>query len=343
MKICHITSFAPNRCGLYEASRDMAKADILHGNHTVYMVDGRSNENVGKVDDRNGFKVTIASPDLIMDCDLIYMHTGADDRYIVKSQAPIICVVHGKPLDCFRPESKGDGSSYSLYEYIAQWPRTKKMLYFWEDYRYYWKHLFFGKDEVFKYPVIDEDRFNENCNIYDLTNKGKINVLICDSIRADTDLFETAIACINIAKKFKGVKFHFVGLEQSDLHCWKTILNELSRLGALGDVTPRLTDMQSVYRAVDLVLSPNRIINRVVAESLCCGTSVMQETGGETQIADYFCYMPAPTNVLEIFGMFVDDFNKGIDKEKIITRSKVFNLQNYYTSVQGMYKEMGLI
>lgn len=341
MNIAHITSFAPNRCGLYEASRDMAKADVIYGGHNVFIIDGQSSDNVGKVDDRNGFRVVVAHPDLLMETDLIIMHTGIEDRYLVKTQAPIICVVHGKPLDCFRPEQQGKGSSYSLYEYIAQWPRTKKMLYFWEDYKYYWGHLFFGKDLVFKYPVIDQERFNIDCEPYNIENPGKINVMICDSVRADIDLFETGIACINIAHKFPGVKFHFIGFEFENLHCWQTILNTLQKLGALGDVKTRLTNMQTVYKAMDLVLSPNRIINRVVAESLSCGTPIMQETGGENQIADYFCYMAAPTNVIEIFGLFVDDFyKKRIDKNKIIERSKVFNLQNYYQKIDKVYKEM---
>ena len=38
MKIGHITTWAPNSCGLTEASFNMAKADILNG-HEVYMID----------------------------------------------------------------------------------------------------------------------------------------------------------------------------------------------------------------------------------------------------------------------------------------------------------------
>ncbi|MEY2669781.1 MAG: hypothetical protein RLZZ577_97 [Bacteroidota bacterium] len=37
MIICHIAPFAPNRCGLYEASRDMARADIVGNNQIIFI------------------------------------------------------------------------------------------------------------------------------------------------------------------------------------------------------------------------------------------------------------------------------------------------------------------
>jgi glycosyltransferase involved in cell wall biosynthesis len=349
MKIVHITTYAPNRCGLYEASRDMMKSDAIFGGHEVYTIDGGgSNGNetfegkIGQVDDRNGFKITTVHPDVLMDADIVVMHTGINDRWLVKSQAPVICVVHGKPLDCFRPEEKGNGGSYSLYEYIAQWPRTKKMLYFWDTYYDYWKHLFFGKDLVLKYPVIDCDRFPPIGETYQFENPGKYNILICDSVREDINMFETAIACLKIAREVKGVKFHFFAVEEPIKHCWETIFNSLRELGALGDVRGRVTNMDYVFRASHLVMCPNRIINRIVGEAMLCGCPVMQETGALTQIADYLTYYPAPDNVLEIFYKFKQDHDNGlIYRNKISERAKeFFSLENYSMAMNRIYQEI---
>ncbi len=349
MKIAHISMFGPNRCGLYEASRDMAKADVLSG-HTVYFIDSgvskidgtREPSQIGAVDDRSGFKLTTAHPDLIDDADIIVMHTGIEDLKLVKNQAPIIWVVHGKPLDCFRPEQDGKRSSYSLYGDLSKWKRVKKMLHFWPEYIPFWSPVFPSEKHVcFDYPVIDEQRFNNEGKKHTLENSGKYNILICDSVRADIDLFEMVIGCIEVAKKYPNeFKFHFYGFEHDKIKCWQNVLAELKRVGGLGDVKGRFTNMEQVYRAVDCVFSPNRINNRVVAESLSCGKPVIQEIGGNG-LGDYFCNIPDTADVVEAFTLFKNDFySMKIDANKIIERSKVFNIKYFSEKMNELYKSV---
>lgn len=349
MNIVHISPFAPNLSGLYEASRDMAKADVLAG-HQVFFIDAGIPNNgvlppcqVGAVDERAGFRIETAHPDVINDADIIIMHGGFQDAALVKSQAPIIWMVHGKPLDAFRPESKGGRVSYTLYGDISQWQRVKKMIYFWPEYKPFWSPIFpENKHEVFYYPVIDEQRFCHEGEKHILENAGKYNILICDSVRDDIDLFELVIGCIETAKKYPNeFKFHFYGFNHPILDCWERIFAELKRVGGLGDLKPRFSNMENVYRAVDCVISPNRITNRVVAESLCCGVPVIQEVGGK--MCDYSCYMPDPFDIVEVFEIFKEEYdNKLIDKQSIIDRSKVFNMANYSARMNQIYEEIKL-
>ena len=179
-KICHIAPFAPNRCGLYEAARDMCKADALAG-HTVYFVDAgitvggaREASQVGAVDERAGLKLETANPSVINDADVIIMHTGAPDEWLVKCQAPILWMVHGKPLDAFRPEQNGERASYSLYGNLSKWKRSKKMIYFWPEYKPYWLTIIEeSKHVIFEYPVIDEQRFSSSDEKIKLEHPGK--------------------------------------------------------------------------------------------------------------------------------------------------------------------------
>ena len=349
LKIAHVSPFAPNRCGLYEASRDMAKADVLDG-HTVYFVDcGVTNPDgtrepiqEGAIDERAGFKLTTVHPNILNEVDLIIMHSGIDDSWIVKTQAPIIWMVHGKPLDCFRPEQNGQRASYSLYGELEKWSRVKKMIHFWPEFIPYWEPIFSNEKHIcLEYPVIDEQRFTNNGKKHVLENPGKYNILICDSVRADIDLFETVIGCIEVAKVYPNeFKFHFYGFDFPLKKCWESVFNRLKEVGALGDLKPRITDIEQVYRAVDCVFSPNRIINRVVAEALCCGKPVIQEIGG-TSIGDYFCNVSNTNDVIEAFTFFKKDFdNKFIDSNKIIERSKVFNIDNYSNKMRDIYWEV---
>jgi len=346
VKIGHVSYFGVNRSGLYEASRDMAKSDIIAGNQVFFFdagvpeKDGRKTIQVGAVDNRSGFKLETANPDLLNEMDLIFMHTGIDDKYLVKTNAPIIWVVHGKPLDCFRPEQDGIRDSYTLYNNLAKWKRSIYMLYFWKEYIPFWCNFPKEKKLILDYPVIDQYRFNDSDDMYQIEDKGKYNVLICDSDRADIDKFEMIIGAIETAKKIKGIKFHFIGLDFPLKNCFKTLLDELDKVGGLGDLKPRMGDMQKFYRAMDITFSPNRIINRVVAESLCCGTPVIQELNIHN-MSDYSCYIPNPQSVVDSFIKFVNDFdNKKIKKDSIIERSKVFNIENYNKIMDPIYKKI---
>jgi len=345
IKVGHISYFAPSRSGLYEASRDMCKADILGGNEAYFFdagvpeKDGRANIRVGEVDERAGFKLTTSHPDKIQDMDILIMHTGIDDKYLVKSQSPVIWVVHGKPLDCYRPEMQASRASYTLYNELSKWPRAKYMLYFWPEYQPYWTCFPEQKHLIFDYPVIDEDRFNNSGEVYQIKDKGKYNILVCDSDRADTDKFELIIAAIEVSKVIKGIKFHFVGLDMPFKNCERALLDKLQEVGGLGDIVQRTTSMEIIYKSMDLTFSPNRIINRVIAESLCCGTPIMTEIG--CKVADYTTYVPNVKNVLTTFDRFTKDFDsKGIDRNIIIERSKIFNIKNYYTKMNEVYKEV---
>lgn len=345
LKIAHVTAYAPGCSGLYEASRDLAKADILSG-HEVYIVDAGVFRNgkmepgkPGQIDDRSGYKLETSDPFILNDVDLTIMHTGVADNYLVKSNCPLLWIVHGKPLDTFRPEEDGLRVSYSMYENVSKWSRTVKMVYFWEEYHNYWKNVFpADKHLVFKYPVIDRARFKPEGEIYQLKNKGKYNVLIADSTRADINLFELVNGCIEAARQIPGIKFHFVGQDRFNLNCWQILLKKLQEVNGLGDVIGRTTEMANLYRAVDLTFSPNRIINRVVAESLCCNVPVLQEKG--SLVSDYNCYVPDVMDVVEGLKLFVSDFDKGIHKDGVLERSKVFDLKPYQDLINKVYESI---
>lgn len=346
MKIGHVSYFGIGRSGLYEASRDMYRADIESG-HEVYFFDaglpekdGRKEIQIGAVDDRNDFKLVTSHPDLIEDCDILIMHTGIDDKYVVRSTASIIWMLHGKPLDCFRPEEQGGRNSYTLYKEVCSWKRCKKAVYFWPEYKPFWLPIIPDKLHLIDFPVIDENRFNDTGEIYQIKDKGKYNVMICDSARADIDLFELGIACIETAKAIPGIKFHFVGSVNVPIKpCWKYVLDCLEQIGGLGDIVPRVVNMPMFYRAMDLLFTPNRIINRCVAESLCCGTPVISEFG--CIVADYTCYIPNPDDVVNVFKAFTKDFDNGnFKRNEVKKRSILFNMKHYSKEMNKLYNSI---
>jgi len=346
MIITHIAPFAPNQCGLYEAARDMVKADVLSGNN-VYFVDAgttvngiRQDSKIGVSDNRGNFNLQTISHELIDDTDIIVMHTGCSDSWIVRNQAPIIWVIHGRPLACFRPEQTKNILSYSLYKNLSNWPRSKRFVYFWPEFTPHWQVMI---DEsklcALDYPVIDETRF---CNIGDkhkLQNEGRINLLVCDSSREDIDLYEMTLGLIEACKRISGLKIHFYGFDLPLSKGWDVLLSRLKELGGLGDLMGRVTDMEKVYRSVDGLISPNRIITRTIGEALCCGIPVI--TQNNCKLADYTCDMSDPLDIVEAINLFKIDFdNNRNDKESILNRSKVLNMTTYSEKINKLYTEV---
>jgi hypothetical protein len=347
MYIGHFAPFAPARCGLYEAARDMAKADILAGHGVLFFDTGIINDNkqdqpqVGKQDNRAGFSINVSSLNEINNLDVIIAHTGINDNWIVKTEAPIVWVVHGRPLACFRPELMGKNNSFSLYENISKWPRVKKMLYFWPEFTPYWKNVFpDNKLHSLEYPCVDNARFCPDGNKYEFKSKGKYNILLCDSMREDIDNFELVNGLIEAVRQLPGIKIHFFGSLDLPLpNCWNIVLNKLKDLGGLGDIVGRITNIEDVYRSADLVASPNRIITRTIGESILCGTPVLCQQGNK--VGTYQCDVAYAKEVVEAVRLFITHKDQNINFVEEMTKlHKLFSFENYSKEMDVIYNDL---
>lgn len=350
MKIAHIAPFAPCRCGLYEAARDMARADIMAGNE-VYFIDAgitvndnREQPVVGGIDDRAGFRVTTTHPDDIKLVDVIVLHTGVPDEWLAGTQTPIIWVVHARPLAAFRPEQNGGTKSYSVYAHVAGWERTKKMVYFWPEFEPYWKVVFpKEKVHIFDYPPIDENRFKPagEKHIVNPEHIGAYNGLICDSWREDVDIYETVCGAIEAARKIPGLKWHLYAFENPIPDCWTYLITELQRLGALGELYGRMTGMEYVYRSFDFLLTPHRIVTRVTGEALSCGLPVIASNG--CKVAQETADISDPYSVADAVKRMVDRLtvSRELLKGLALMEARKFNLNTFGTQMNRLYQEIG--
>lgn len=349
MKIFHVAPFGPNTCGIYEAARDMMRADILSG-HEAYFVD-RGNmidgklvfKPVGTVDDRGGFKIVTSSFKDMDEADVIIAHTMPHNEWLARNEVPVIFVVHGRPLYSFRREySSKNTVSYTYINDIANYPRVKKMLYFWSEYKPFW---FFPpeKDLVLDYPIIDQVRFSPKGEKHLIEDKhrGKYNILICDSWREDIDMFEIFNGAIQYARKFNDVKFHLYAVETEEgnrvKHCWDFMLKELTKLGAMGELCGRMPHMEKVYRSMDAVLTPHRIITRVIGESLSCGTPVIADS--KCKLSQFGCDPHNPYDVSNAIRDFVNS-NKKENIKNALKASKNLSIENYSEQMNKVYLEI---
>jgi len=342
LKIAHIAPFAPSRCGLFEAARDMARADIMTGNE-VYFIDSgvtiadkREQPIVGGIDDRAGFKVITAHPDDIRLADVIVLHTGVPNEWLANIKAPIVWVIHARPLAAFRPAQNRGVDSF-FYASIMKQPQIKKAVYFWPEFEPYWK-IVIPKEKmyVFDYPVVDQFRFNPNGekHVIDQEHIGKFNGLICDSWREDIDIYEIVCGAIEAARNIPGLKWHLYAFDNPIPECWTYLIAELKRLGAMGELCARMPDMEKAYRGFDFLLTPHRIATRVIAEALSCGLPIIASNG--CKVAQETADISDPYSVSDAVKRIV---SRDAKNEALIESQK-FNLNNFGQQMSNIYKEL---
>ena len=347
MKIFHIAPFGISRSGLYEAARDLARADFLAGHEVKlvdrgFLIDGvEKYADVGSVDDRAGFKLTTASIKELDTADVIIDHCGIPLDWVARNQVPIIFIVHGRPLDSFRVEQgSSNQTSFSYMSNIASWPRVKKMVYFWPEYEPFWSIFPKEKSAVFEYPAMDELRFNPDGikHIIEDKHRGDFNILICDSWgRKDVDMFEIINGIIQAGKEIKNFKLHFYGVSTPIQPCWDVLYKEMYKLNCMGELCGRMLDMDQIYRGMDCVLTPHRIITRVVGEALLTGIPVIASEG--CSVAQFLCDPHDPLSVANAIKQFINSDQK-VNRENALRESKKFHLANYSKEMGKIYKEI---
>ena len=352
MNIVHVAPYGPNCAGIYEAARDMVRADIQQG-HKAFFVDAgaqavgsptRNPCKVGAVDDRAGFSIITASPDVCNSADVIMLHTGCDNQWLVWNQAPVIMVVHGTPIAAFRVEQRGPQQSYSVYTVGAGWPRVKAMLYFWPEFRPYWDVVFPPeKSVVFDYPPIDQARFSSqgNGDEWEIPRfqRGQYNGLICDSWREDSDILEIVHGAMEASKRIQGLTWHIYAANQP-LGPYEHIIKAMRSHGWLGTIAGRSPNMEQLYRSFDFVLSGRRSISRVIAEALSCGTPVIADSGCTT--ASYVADKESPTDIADAIQKLIgrlDNDREGLTQEAL-TISKRFDLNAYGQAISKVYERI---
>lgn len=303
MRVAHFSPFAPGACGLYEAARDFVRADRLAGRDAeLCAVPYNGMEPVvGQHDDRGKERVTGKTWEECRDADVFVVHGTFVDRWLAQTSTPVVVALHGRPQACFRPEQNGKSNTFSLMCEFAMYERVKVMLTMWAEHMPYWSRFMPGdRLETTDHPPIDCDMFSPHGVTIDIPReqRGRRNLLICDSWRDDVDCFEAAVGAIHAAKLVPGLKVHFFGVEHKEgkpPQCWEHIFTALRNMNSLGLVSGRILEIASVYRSMDLLLSPHRIGVRTIGEALASGIQVVAESG--CRYTDYTAQMQDPESV----------------------------------------------
>lgn len=348
MKIAHFAPFAPGECGLYEAARDFLRADHHEGHESLLVDTGAMRNNVkmprqiGASQVRGDFSVVTVDVHKVKDFDVFVMHDSFDAEFLDSTSAPIIKVLHGRPLYCYRQQQLGRQPMFDYYHEESENERIKIWLTMWDEFIPFWEQVF-GTEKIrcTGDPPIDQVIYNPEGIVHDFEEgkKGDFNILIADSWREDVDPWEMVHGAIRAGQEIDGLKIHVYGVPQpGPLGAWEHHFRLMRELHIDGEVMARMPNMEQVYRAMDLVLTPHRISTRIPAESMCCGTTVLAANGA--RYTQFTCDPSDPLDVAEkIKDVQIAKRDNSMLQADTLGKANVFGLPAFGKKMTTFYEE----
>jgi len=334
MKIAHFAPFAPYEAGIYEAARDMMRADIYRG-HIIGFVDAgkcyneiRQPRQVGTFDIRGKFKIETTDLNAIKDYDLFVVHDGSQafDKFFAETKTPIVKPIHIRPAMCFKTSMP----LYKFYYSESRKHQVRALFTMWKEHMPYWLSVI-PKDKLFctDDPPIDHNRFNTTELPYEFQNNTKdaINILIADSWREDVDIFHILHGVLLASNVISNIKVHICSVQKNSAA--DLLFDEMKHKKILGEVQSRVKNIASLYRACDLLISPHRIATRVMGEAICCGLPVLAATG--CRYTPHTCQMDDAVNIAENLISIL----RKLPAEK--SDPAPFALERYSEKINGIY------
>ena len=108
----------------------------------------------------------------------------------------------------------------------------------------------------------------------------------------------------------------------------------------MGVILARRNNMDEVYRAADILLSPQKIATRTVGESLSCGTPVIANLG--CHLATYQTDVSEPQKISDCLCLAVRDLKNKKDEviRNVSNTAKAFSLSAYSNEMNKIYNQI---
>jgi hypothetical protein len=276
MKVAHLAVITPNRCGLYETTRELV-AGLRGLGVDSRLVDPSPRDDVEKpADEDRG--APYASMGWAVDADLLINHSGYDNTPLEKAKIPVIHICHGRPRSSFLSELAGKTPIFSYHYQKNKDPRIKAVVTFWPEHVEYHKVMFPDKPVYYVQAPADMAEWSyEGPKGYKFHGKkGRVNVVLTDPFRDDVDAFVPLHAACLLAREVEQTKIHIYGCRYDKKKGFSAILRRLQDDGCLGEVNGWVGGLANVYRAATFMLTANEIDTRSAREAELCGCPVVR-------------------------------------------------------------------
>lgn len=307
MRVVHCATIAPNRCGLYGTARDMAAAEIKYGIDAGFLDVTPATDGAfinGVMEGYPKIKDPMVKPksyEWAKEADAYIRHSYIPAELQALGK-PLLLALHGRPESSFRLETQTKQAIMSTIFKRGHDKRYRGFLCFWREYMVPWQ-LVVPQEKLFYVPApIDLDYYNPDGEKFDISkHSGEPNIVIADIWREDIIPLNLVYAAALFQQKYcKTAKLHLLAVQGKNLRALMGTLSGLKNISVLGGVVGITKDINNLYRAMDMVITPHTIATRTVREPLACGVPVVAGAGNK--------YTPYTASHLDI-----DAFAKAIN------------------------------
>ena len=319
MKIAHIAVVTPHRAGLYETTRDLVEAERALG------LDARicdpTKESSGTERD-----VPIVNSDFVAVSDIVVNHSGLTSA-MRQTGKPIVHVLHGRPYSSFLLEQAGKVRVYNFLKQISSDPDYRAFVTFWPEFLPYFSTILPNDRLHTVPPPVSLKRWSPDgpAGYGFHGHKGKVNVVVTDIWRRDKDPFHVINAFMLFARRVQGTRLHVYASPQKGT-AWALLKSLLEEAGTAGEITGFVKGLDNVYRAADVMITPQRIATRSVREALACGCQVVMAPGNS-----YTPYWADPEDIEAFARAMLVAYYEGGDQRRVANRKaaeRYFNSEN---------------
>lgn len=315
LKIAHFTIFAPHIAGQYATVKDLILAERALGIDAQLIDYGLGGKPVSRVGLVDGDITTVPVSWAVEEADIIIRHGDVSKEVLNK---PMILALHGRPENSCRLEQYEKSPVISTIRNIVNSNKYRTMFTFWEEFVHTWTWITGRKIHYIPAPINFDD-YQADGEKYDFGKfKAGLNLVVTDMWREDRTPFNLIFAAQYFQEHYhKDTKLHICGapVKKSFIQ----FLSYMQKNGVVGEVRGLTKHLDKIYRAADMLLTPNIIATRTIREAMASGVPIVAPVG-----CSYTPYTAEPRDYKSFAKMINNCFQDGTKPE--VLRNKAFQL-----------------
>lgn len=275
MKIAHFSYFAPHASGMYVTIAELVAAENKLG-MDAGLID-TNNYSGGNTDESTGNLIVSKELSWADDADVYVLSSAIPQDYKLKGK-PIVMILHGCPRDIFEGElfnmnGKNEAAFSTMLSYFKQTDKFKAFVTLWKEHYEYYKDYV---DDMYCVPAgCNLDKYKIEGKKYGFVGSGAPNVVFSDIWRFMKHPYHILHGIKLAQKQLPNLKLHMYGLPEKDKALWYELCRTAGFDKFLGELDGIIFDLDDVYRAADMVITPVEVSHRITREAMASGTPVI--------------------------------------------------------------------
>ena len=343
MKVAHFCLWGPYASGMFMTVAELVAAENKLG-MDAGLIDTDNLEG-GYSDNSTGDIVISKNIKWADDADVYVLSSTVPNDYKLKG-VPIVMLLHGCPRDIFETElfkmNVDNTAPFStMLSYFKQTERYKAFVTLWKEHYQYYKD--YVKQCYYVPAGCNLNKWKPEGKKYKFTVNGEPNIVFTDAWRFMKHPYHI-LHGVNLAyKELPDLRLHLYGLPKNDTETlWTTMIRTAGFENFIGELDHIIFDLDDVYRACDMVITPIEVAHRITREATACGTPVI---AGGYEHTPYNFHPYKPSEMAEQIIRCWEDLQadpEGVKEQCRATAIKHMDIMNTARGLQKIYESVKL-